>query len=546
MAKREWKEKKYAVWKLVQRWCRSYEKNTTHQTRHSSCYGSRTSQVEASSDGPNHHKASPQDQEGGEDEDPQTEEEACQSPAEETSAKAEVSRQLCLKARLAPDYKRRHTSENHQSAIDTGRARHSMEEDSVPSELSLFDEPPLTAPYQKVQYIEYRSSSALNDSGPLQFFIPPTANQFIDLRRSRLHLEARIVGADGLPADAAAGNVAPVNLTLQSMFGLVEVQLQQQLVSSNQLYPYKAYMETILHHDENAEGTYLKSQGFYKDTAAFIDVSDGKGATQEGLFQRWAYWKAGKVVDLEGPILADICQQDRHMLNGVEISFKLWPSKQTFNLMCPTENPDFHIELLDAYLSVCKVTPEPSITMGISKALQERPALFPYTRSEMRSFHLQEGQYSFHLEDMYQQAVPKEIIVGMVSANGFNGNYKENPFNFQHFNIETLAVYVDDESIPAKPLKMDFKNKKYISAYNTLFGAVPEDRHNISRADYNSGYTLFRFRLTPEQADAAPPTKGNVKLVGTFKEALKKNVTLIVMGKVNSILTIDNARTITI
>ncbi len=420
-----------------------------------------------------------------------------------------------------------------------------MDEHPIPSELNLFDQPTPTAPYEKVQYIEYRSSSTLNDSGPLQFFIPPTANQFIDLRRSRLHIEARIVGGDGLPA-LRDSNVAPVNLALHSLFGLVEVQLQQQLVCCNQLYPYKAYMETILQCDKNAEDTYLKSQGFYKDTAAKIDISDGAGGEQGGLFLRWGHWNAGKIVDMEGPLLSDICQQDRYMLNGVEILFKLWPSKQAFNLMCGTDHPDFHIVLVDAYLSICKVTPVPSITMGISKTLQERPALFPYTRTEMRSFHLQEGQFSFHLEDMYQQAVPNEIIVGMVSASGFNGAYKENPYNFQHFNIETLGVYVDDESIPAKPLKMDFKNKKYISAYNTLFGAVPEDGHSISRDDYNSGYTLFRFRLTPEQAEAVPPTKGNVKLVGTFKEALKKNVTLIVMGKMNSILTIDNARTITI
>ena len=415
-----------------------------------------------------------------------------------------------------------------------------MEEYTIPSELNLFDEPALTAPFQKVQYIDYRSSTTLNDNGPLQFFIPPTANQFIDLRRSRLHVAAKIIG--GTDAKSAG----PVNLILHSMFDLVDVQLQQQLVSSNQLYPYKAYMETILQHDENAQKTFLQSQGFVKDEAVKIDVCNGEGGEQAGLFKRWGTWTGGKVVELEGPIMADICQGDRYILNGVEISIKLWPSKATFNMLSIKDDTTAHIELVDAYLSVCKVTPTPSITMGISKTLQDKTALYPYTRTEMRSFHLNEGKYSFHFEDMYQQVVPNEIIVGMVDAVGFNGDYKKNPFDFEHNEIETLAVYVDDESIPAKPLKMDFNKKRYVSAYNTLFGAVPEEGHNISRDDYNSGYTLFRFRLTPEQADAAPPTKGNVKLIGTFKTALRKNVTLIVMGKIHSLMTIDNARTITI
>lgn len=420
-----------------------------------------------------------------------------------------------------------------------------MMEEPLPSEINLFEEPVVTAPYQKVQYVEYRSSAALNDNGPLQFFIPPTANQFIDLRRCRLHVKARIVDGDGVPA-AADTNVSPVNLTLHSIFSQVDVQLQQQLVSSNQMYPYKAYMETLLHHDKSAKDTFLQSEGFYKDQSATVDACDRESAENTGLFVRWAHWRGGKVVDLEGPLMSDLFQQNRLLLNGVEIHVKLWPANSDFILLCPKENSDFNITLVDAYLRVCKVTPVPAITLGVSSTLQNKSAPYPYTRTEMRAFHLQQGQYSFHLEDLYQQSVPSEIIVGMVDAIGFNGDYKLNPFDFEHFDISTLGLYVDDESLPAKPLKMNFKEKNYIAAYNTLFGEAPEEGHDISRADYNSGYTLFRFRVTPEQADALHDAKGNVRLTGTFQEALKKNVTLIVVGKFQSILTIDNACTITI
>lgn len=59
-----------------------------------------------------------------------------------------------------------------------------------PRELDLFEEPAINATYQKIQYIECRPTSQLNEGGPLEFVIPPTASQYIDLKRSRLHVKA--------------------------------------------------------------------------------------------------------------------------------------------------------------------------------------------------------------------------------------------------------------------------------------------------------------------------------------------------------------------
>jgi hypothetical protein len=265
-----------------------------------------------------------------------------------------------------------------------------------------------------------------------------------------------------------------------------------------------------------------------------------------GLFSRSVLFRGGKEAVFEGAIAADICQQDRFMLNGVEMSIKLWPSKAKFSLVTPADEKVYAIMLTDAYLSVCKVTPFPAIVMGIETALQEKAALYPYTRTDMRSFNISKDQFDFHLEDIYQQQVPNEVIIGMVQASAFNGSYKLNPYDFKHFDISSLALYVDDESVPAKPLKLDFSSGDYISAYNSLFENTSEFALNIDRGDYDSGYTLFRFRVTPEQASAGPPGKGNVKLHGIFKKALPANTTLIIIGKFNSVICIDKERVVTV
>jgi hypothetical protein len=417
---------------------------------------------------------------------------------------------------------------------------------TIPNELNLFETPSMNAPYQKVQFVEYRSASPLNDGGPIQFIIPPTANQFIDLRRSVLHVEAKVVRTDGKALDDAE-MVAPINLPLHSFFSQVDVELQQHLVSSNQLYGYKAYIETLLGYNQEAQDTFLRSQGFAKDTSATVDeVTDFR--KNAGIFTRFVTFGKNQTADMEGPLMADICQQDRFILNGVEINIKLWPARDTFALLTALDNK-YEVHFSEVYLKVCKVLPMSSVTFGVGETLKEKPSLYPFVRTEMRAFQLQDGQLNFHLEDMFQQQVPTEVIVCMVSAKGFHGSYNTNPYSFNPFTITELGLYVDDESMPAKPLKMSFarEKKNYIEAYNMLFENPPEKGGPaITRDDFNQGYTIFRFRVTPEDVDSLPNSRGNVKLNGTFKEALKENITLIVIGKFHHILAIDNARSIKI
>lgn len=58
-----------------------------------------------------------------------------------------------------------------------------------------------------------------------------------------------------------------------------------------------------------------------------MDSSDSLTGNNMGLVQRWAFTKGGAICDLEGGLHADLCQQKRYILNGVNIGIKLWRSK---------------------------------------------------------------------------------------------------------------------------------------------------------------------------------------------------------------------------
>src|ERR1044071_645911 len=90
----------------------------------------------------------------------------------------------------------------------------------------------------------------------------------------------------------------------------------------------------------------------------------------------------------------------------------------------------------------------------------------------------------------------------MVDSQAFNGTQQMNPFNFDHFNYNYLALYIDSTQIPAKPLTPDFKKKQYIRSFYTLFEGTgihfSDTGNGISYEDYPNGYCLAVFDLTAD------------------------------------------------
>jgi hypothetical protein len=64
-----------------------------------------------------------------------------------------------------------------------------------------------------------------------------------------------------------------------------------------------------------------------------MDDADPQKGANTGLYMRWRYTNNGQLVDLEGPLYADLCQQDRLIINGVQIGLKLRPQRDEFCLL---------------------------------------------------------------------------------------------------------------------------------------------------------------------------------------------------------------------
>jgi hypothetical protein len=140
----------------------------------------------------------------------------------------------------------------------------------------------------------------------------------------------------------------------------------------------------------------------------------------------------------------------------------------------------------------------------------------------------------------------------MVDADAFNGTYAKNPFNFKNYNITTMGLTVNGESLPGKPLQLRFDGgRDYISALQTLYAGTHKMFENqgngIDRAEYASGYTLFVFDLTPDLCfgdHAQPIRNGNVSIECQFGGALENAINILVLGEFQSLIEIDANRNV--
>lgn len=418
-----------------------------------------------------------------------------------------------------------------------------MEEDHV-EPLNLFEPPSVNTGVAAKEWIEFRPINQITQNSPLEFSVPPLSNAYMDLKNSRIKISCRLTDGNGQPL-ADGEPVAPINLVLQSMFSQVDCSLQQTSVSAlGNNYPYRAYLDTVLQ-KKNWNVVDRQSQLFIKDVTSdgsnAMDDPDPTTGTNEGLYKRYSYLRRGKILEMEGPLYLDFFQQNKVILNGVGLMLKFWPSKNSFRLMSSNDTPDYHLQIVDATFRLCVQTPNSALLVAHDKMSKQSPAIYPLSGTTIKIASIGAGNYGFTTDDMFQGEVPSRLILGMVTSRAYSGDYKRSPFNFQPFGCNFVALYVDGQSVPTKPLQPDFDNDAYVEAYRTLtsFG----DEVDVDRAAYKDGFTLFVLDLS-QHGDFESKRRGHCRLELRFARPLSESVTLIMHAQFPRIFYVDESRNV--
>ena len=384
------------------------------------------------------------------------------------------------------------------------------------------------------QIQQFSPQHDVKSDGHIEFTIAASPDAFTDLNESFLYLRLKVINKDGKNL-TESDEVSLTNNILHSLFSDVSFYIGDTLVEGGtHNYSYKAYLQNLLLNGNNTKLGFLRSSGWYNDTPGKLD-----GVENEGYKNRKKLLKTSKVFDLCGPILLDIFTQNRFILPNVGMKLILQKNKPEFVSMLKATNTleGCKIVFEQALLNIRRVKASISKCLEIEDELAIKNAIIPIQQTRLISFTIGKGSLSHERENLFSSILPKAVFVCMVTNEAFNGGYTSNPFNFQHFNVNGIALFKDGTATPSQGYKPDFEKEltslEYISLLQSLNMFNNNEENGIHENFFRNGASIFGFNLCPNLMIGGlshPIQPGSLKLSMTFSKQLENTINVVVMG----------------
>jgi hypothetical protein len=211
---------------------------------------------------------------------------------------------------------------------------HKQSNECAKSELDFFQLPPTQVAAEAARIIEYYPQNSTKSSGPIQFDIYGSSDEYIDPSQIFLYLEANILDADSKELSNDMVCTSANNL-LHTAFEQVDLQLNDTVITpASNTYPYRAMIETLFNYGNDAKESHLQAAMYFKDDSGQMDsldlvTSNTVKALNTGFVKRNAITNK-KPFDMFGRLHLDFFFQDRYRINNVNMKLKLIRAKIAF------------------------------------------------------------------------------------------------------------------------------------------------------------------------------------------------------------------------
>ncbi|XP_020296352.1 uncharacterized protein F54H12.2-like [Pseudomyrmex gracilis] len=271
----------------------------------------------------------------------------------------------------------------------------------------------------------------------------------------------------------------------------------------NNAYAYRDYFETLLNYSSEAKPFHLTTCLWDSDPSGLMDNGFDAPTEKPALVRRMQYFQNNRAVDLIGYLHCDVFNQDKFLINDVEMRLRLIRSKDSFCLMEST--PQTRVCIVDATLIMRKAKLSAGVLLAHAKMLSKTTAKYPLTRVEVKLFTIHRGVVGESIDNAILGQLPKRVIIGFVENKAFNG--------------DRTGIHFLNEG------------------------------NAISRDAYAYGYTLFAFDLTPDLSANCVEhwnlvKHGSLRIEARFEKALETTINCLVYAEFDSVLEIDSSRQI--
>ena len=425
--------------------------------------------------------------------------------------------------------------------------------DKITSEVDLFGPILQQTVLLKEFDREFAPLATLQQGAPIEFMVKGADQLYLDLNESLLLVHVKLTNAYN--SDIAADTVDPVNLTLHSLFSQMNVEFNGKPVSEpNHLYPYRAYLETLINYSKETQNTRLLCEGWTKDTAEHMNVTDVTGANV-GLRTRAGRFARSNVVELIGRPHLDVFQQDRLIPPRVDVHLRLIPAANNFVIKsvapqqggAAQQNYKAVIQFASFIVYTKQLTNEAEYAH--SELLKQKVMRLPYTRVQVKHLSIPQNQTSYNFDNVFTGSLPDLIVVGLLDDADFAGGNQRNPFNFQNFGVNRLELHRNGTPVPRSSYTPIFANGQYIKDYETMqrqLGFGKGDKCvNLTPTEWANGYTIYAFKVTDgpigsgTEGPRSRSTTGSIRLEVGFSAPQNTNIKVIILSQNLGVLEFD-------
>lgn len=406
--------------------------------------------------------------------------------------------------------------------------------DTMLSALNLFEPCPVQTSVLGGNWLYYKPVQAISSNGPISFFVPGNGTSYVDMNKTMIYLKMKVLKEDGSTFALGDSAYTVVNNTMSTLFNEVKLELgNQQVSSSNMMYHYQAYIQNLFNFSHLAKDSHLSSVLWYEDAAnQLLDLKNGGNRSRRKLVEKSAE------VEMMGKLHCNLLSIDKYLPNEVNMKFEFYRNNAA--LVCLSDDPNLKlkIEILDMTLMVRKVDINPAILVAHAKLLQTTTMKLGYRRVEMQNFTLPSGIMQKSLDNLFLTQVPSRLVFGFVMNSSFCGKVDENPFDFQHFDLNHVSLTVNGRVVNSTPYKIDFDKKLHIVPY--VFSHIGvgchllDDGFCMSRESFGGGFALFTYDFSHDLGGDnhfSPSESANVRLELGWSKPLPVVINLIMYSE---------------
>ena len=400
------------------------------------------------------------------------------------------------------------------------------------------------------------------NGGTVEIAVQPSESEWTALDQSYISAVISVVKiVNGRETLLPIGEkVAYNSMVLYSLFRQQSIAINDVIVSGDgdTMYHYSTAMSILALLNRRTQDGPLASTALFWSTPGTLTETDPTTGTNPGLKLRYEMAELSARSELAGPLMNPLSFTSRAFPPLTDFKFRFTLNFPYATLITPppgvgAQVPDFRIVLhsFDLYIQRYRLFPkaEETIWRGLGPA---KNCLYPVAVPRVTTMSIETGNYAGEKLLSYGglARLPTFILIGLIDRNNSLSMTSGDKYNFAHFNVDEVAVSVDDVNYPPPPgYKPDFSTHRFGAAYYTTQRELiwaNDDRFGGYDA-FNGGYTLWPISLTNtmcpmDQVEVRPVEVGTLTVKVKLKTPTTTPITVIIVSYYQQVLQIGRDR----